>query len=247
MNNLFVVILAAGKGTRMKSDLPKVLFKIGDKTLVEYGVDTAKKLNPENIIVVVGHGKEMVQEILGDKVDYALQDEQLGTGHALMQTKNILADKIGYVLVSNGDMPFISQDMHMQLYNKCINEGASAAMMTVETEDYSSWGRIVRDKDGNVNKIIEAKDADEDTLKIIEKNTGVYCFKINDLFAALNKIESNNAQQEYYLTDVIEILESEGKKIIAVITDDYKNIIGINTPDELNRAREIIKNGNNKN
>lgn len=240
MNNLFVVILAAGKGTRMKSDLPKVLFKIGDKTLVEYGVDTAQKLNPENIIVVVGHRKEMVQEILGGSVDYAVQAEQLGTGHALMQTKDMLADKTGYVLVSNGDMPFISQDMYMQLYNKCIDGDASAAMMTVETEDYPSWGRIVRGEDGNVNKIIEAKDADENTLRINEKNAGIYCFKIDDLFAALDKIKSKNVQQEYYLTDIIEILGMEGKKIIAVITNDHKNIIGINTPEELNRAREII-------
>jgi len=241
MNNIISVILAAGKGTRMKSDLPKVLFKVGGKALVEYCVATAKKLNPQKIIVVVGYKKEMVMDALGAEVEYAIQEEQLGTGHALMQARDQIADFYGYILVSNGDMPFISKEMFEDLYQKCKSEDASAALLTVETDNYPSWGRIVRNGNNNVKKIVEAKDADEEELKIREKNLGVYCFKAEDLFNAIEKIKSENAQEEYYLTDVIEIMEKDGKKVDSVVTRDYKSIVGINTPDELKKAKEILK------
>lgn len=245
MAEVYSVILAGGKGTRMKSDLPKVLLKINNKTLIEYCVETAQSLKLTKVIVVVGYKRELVQGILGNSVDYAIQGEQLGTGHALMQTKNILAQADGYVLVSNGDMPFISPKMFKDLYSACIKKGAAAAMMSVKTKDFSSWGRVVRDRRGDVKKIVEAKDADQKILEIEEKNAGIYCFSIKDLFFALEKIKSNNAQKEYYLTDVVEILSDSNKKIISIITTKYNNIVGINTPAELLQAKKILKNGNN--
>jgi bifunctional UDP-N-acetylglucosamine pyrophosphorylase/glucosamine-1-phosphate N-acetyltransferase len=241
MENLASVILAAGRGTRMKSNLPKVLFKLNSKTLVEYCVETVEGLEVERIIAVVGHKREMVKKILGDRVTYAVQEPQLGTGHAVMQTERNLRDFDGDVLVSNGDMPFLTERMFLDLHSACRKENASAVLLTVKTDEYPEWGRIVRSKDGNVKKIVEAKDASDDILKIKEKNTVVYCFKSKDLFNALRKVKSKNAQEEYYLTDVIEIMNELGLKVVSVKTRDYDNIVGINTREELKRAKEILK------
>jgi UDP-N-acetylglucosamine diphosphorylase/glucosamine-1-phosphate N-acetyltransferase len=240
MEDLYITILAAGKGTRMNSDLPKVLFKIKDKTLIERCVDNAKEAGPKKVIVVVGHKKEMVMDVLKDNVEYAVQDQQLGTGHALMQTNDFFNEKNGYLIVSNGDMPFISGSIYKHLFDLCRQKSAEAAMLSVETDQYPSWGRVVRKANGEVLRIVEAKDANESILKVKEKNTGIYCFKIKDLFQSINRIKSENAQQEYYLTDVIEILGNANKKVIAVSTAKPKNIIGINTPEELKAARQAF-------
>lgn len=249
MDDLISIILAAGKGTRMKSDLPKVLFKINEKTLVEYCVETAENLGVKKIIVIVGYKKEMVKKVLGDKVDFVVQEPQLGTGHAVMQAENLLRNYQGYVFVSNGDMPFITERMFLNLYDTCKNKKASATLLTVETEEYPDWGRIVRGHDGNVEKIVEAKDATREVLNIKEKNLAVYCFKAPDLFLALKNVETKNAQKEYYLTDVIDIMNKMGMKVLSTKTDDYEHIIGINTREELEKARIIIskKYGDNKN
>lgn len=240
MEDLFITILAAGKGTRMNSDLPKVLFKINEKTLIERCVENAKEAGPKRVIVVVGNKKEMVIDVLKDSVEYAIQYQQRGTGHALMQTREYFKEKKGYLIVSNGDMPFISGSMYKNLFDLCHQKNAEAAMLSVITDQYPSWGRVIRKENGEVLRIVEAKDANEDILKVKEKNTGIYCFKIKDLFQALNHIKSENAQQEYYLTDVIEILGNANKKVIAVSTTNPQNIIGINTPEELKVARQAF-------
>lgn len=242
MDNLISIILAAGQGTRMKSDLPKVLHKLGDKTIIEYSVETVEQLGVERIMAIVGHGKKLVQDVLGDRVEYVTQEKQLGTGHAVQQAEKLLADHDGYILVSNGDMPFLAPEMFTGLYRACQKQGAVAALLTVETDEYQDWGRIVRSEDGNVREIIEAKDASSDVFDLKEKNVGVYCFKARDLFKALKEIKAENKQGEYYITDVIKIMNNQGLRVVSVATSDFDNIVGINSREDLAKAREIIKN-----
>ncbi|MFH2105337.1 MAG: NTP transferase domain-containing protein [Parcubacteria group bacterium] len=241
MNNLISIILAAGQGTRMKSELPKVLHQVGDKTLIEYCVETIGQLAVKRIIAVVGHKQELVREVLGGRVEYVEQLEQLGTGHAVQQAKKLLTDYTGYVLVSKGDMPFLTQEMFEQLYQACQEQRADAALLTVESDDFTDWGRVVRADAGDIKGIVEAKDASPEIAAGQEKNVGSYCFKAQPLWTALQKVKTENKQGEYYLTDVIGIMSKQGQKIASVTTDDYDNIIGINSQEDLVRAQEIIK------
>ena len=239
MRDLASIILAGGQGTRMKSDLPKVLFKLGDKTLVEYCVATVQRLGAERIIVVVGYKKNLVKEVLGNKVEYAIQEEQLGTGHAAQQAKKALSDFTGYVVVSNGDMPLLTEEMFLDLYNTCKNEEASATLLTVESDNFLDWGRVVRSTTGSVQKIVEVRDASPAIAKIREKNAGLYCFKAQELFKTLKKIKADNDQKEYLLTDVIGIMGRNGLKVTSVKTRDYDNIVGINSQEDLAKAINI--------
>jgi len=241
MKDLASIILAGGKGTRMKSDSPKVLFKLSDKTLVEYCVDTVQQLGVERVIVVVGYKKDLVEEVLGSKVEYAVQEEQLGTGHAAQQAEEALSNFNGYVIVSNGDMPLLTKEMFLNLYNACKDEKASVAMLTVESDDFVDWGRVIRSADENVQKIIEAKDATSVEAQIKEKNVGIYCFKARDLFMALREVKAENAQKEYYLTDIIEIMSRQNLRVVSVKTQDYDNIVGINSREDLAKATDILK------
>ncbi|NQV13130.1 MAG: NTP transferase domain-containing protein [Parcubacteria group bacterium] len=241
MNNLISIILAAGQGARMKSELPKVLHEINGKTLIEYSVETIERLVAKRIIVVVGHKEEMVREVLMDRVEYVTQAEQLGTGHAVQQAKKLLADYDGYIMVSNGDMPFLTQKMFTELYQACQEQEADAALLTVKSDDLADWGRVVRADDGDIKGIVEAKDASPEIAASQEKNVGLYCFKAQPLWAALQKVKAENKQSEYYLTDVIGIMGEQGQKVVSVTTDDYDSIVGINSQKDLVRAQEIIK------
>jgi len=185
MQDLASIILAGGQGTRMKSDMPKVLFKLGNKTLVEYCIDTVQQLGIKKVIVIVGYQRELVQEVLGDKIECVVQEEQLGTGHATQQAEKSLSDFTGYVIISNGDMPLLTKKMFLDLYNTCKDEKASAALLTVESDNFLDWGRVIRSTDGSVQEIIETKDATPAVAEIKEKNAGMYCFKVRDLFTAL--------------------------------------------------------------
>ena len=236
------LVLAAGQGKRIKSDLPKVLHKVCGKEMVKHVIDSIRKSGIDDVNVIVGKGAELVKERTSDRnVSYSLQEEQLGTGHAVKCAEDFLKDKKGVVAVFAGDTPLIKQSTIEKLFNEHIENKNAATVLTSMVEDPTGYGRIVRDSNNEVLKIVEHKDCNEEELKIKEMNTAIYCFDIELLVSSLSKINNNNNQGEYYLTDVIEILKSEGKKIGAVITE-FEETIGVNSRVQLAEAEEILKN-----
>ena len=193
MSNLATVIMAAGKGTRMKSDLPKVLHKINGRPLVHYVIDLAVKLHSEKTILIIGHEKEMVKIACKDlNVEFASQDQQLGTGHAVQMTEPQLGAYDGDVLVLSGDVPLLTQETIKTLIDEHKKSSATATLLTSELEDPTGYGRIIRDANGFVKKIVEHKDANEEELKIKEINVGIYIFDAKNLFAALKNVKNDN-------------------------------------------------------
>ncbi|SFC67221.1 bifunctional UDP-N-acetylglucosamine diphosphorylase/glucosamine-1-phosphate N-acetyltransferase GlmU [Clostridium uliginosum] len=234
------LVLAAGQGKRIKSDLPKVLHKVCGKEMVIHVIDTIRKAEINDVNVIVGNGAELVKDRTKVKnVEYSLQSEQLGTGHAVKCASEFLKDKKGVVAVFTGDTPLISDATIKKLVDSHINNNNSATILTSIVEDPTGYGRIIRD--GNeVLKIVEHKDCNEQELKVNEMNAGIYCFDIELLSKSLNKLSNDNEQGEYYLTDLIEILKSENKTVGAVITD-YEETIGVNSRVQLAQAEEIFK------
>lgn len=240
-DKLAIIVLAAGLGKRMKSNLAKVLHKICDKPMIEYVVDTLSFFLPVRIVVVVGHQAEEVTKILKDKkVEIVVQKELLGTGHAVAQTEQILSDFEGDILVVCGDTPLLKRDTLERLIQTHQASKATVTILTVTLNDPTGYGRIVTDLAGKVCKIIEDKDATEQEKKIALVNTGCYCFKSKNLFATLKKITNNNQQGEFYLTDVVEILKEEGEKIISLEALNPIEVMGINTQTELKKAEKRI-------
>ena len=236
------LVLAAGQGKRIKSDLPKVLHKVCGKEMVKHVIDSIRKSGIDDVNVIVGKGAELVKERTSDRnVSYSLQEEQLGTGHAVKCAEDFLKGKKGVVAVFAGDTPLIKQSTIERLFNEHIENKNAATILTSMVEDPTGYGRIVRDSNNEVLKIVEHKDCNEEELKIKEMNTAIYCFDIELLVNSLSKINNNNNQGEYYLTDVIEILKSEGKKIGAVVTE-FEETIGVNSRVQLAEAEEILKN-----
>lgn len=210
--------------------------------MVKHVIDSIRKAGIDDINVIVGKGAELVKERTSDRnVSYSLQEEQLGTGHAVKCAEDFLKDKKGVVAVFAGDTPLIKQSTIEKLFNEHIENKNAATVLTSMVEDPTGYGRIVRDSNNEVLKIVEHKDCNEEELKIKEMNTAIYCFDIELLVSSLSKINNNNNQGEYYLTDVIEILKSEGKKIGAVITE-FEETIGVNSRVQLAEAEEILKN-----
>ncbi len=242
MNNLYAVILAAGEGKRMKSKYSKVLHKLCDKPMIEYVYDAVKMAGIDEVIVVVGHKKEQVQEYIGDRVKYATQNDQLGTGHAVMQTEDFLSGKEGYVIVLCGDTPLIKEQTIKDCLDLHMNNNYSATIITAELFNPTGYGRIIRDEESNVLKIVEQKDANDEEKKISEINSGMYCFTIKDLFSALKKVNNNNNQGEYYLTDTIEVMIKEGLKVGAIKVSDNTEILGVNSRIQLAEAQNIMNN-----
>lgn len=239
------LILAAGQGTRIKSNLPKVLHKVSGKEMLKHVISTIRGSKIEDIDVIIGKGAELVKERTKDeKVSYSLQEEQLGTGHAVKCAIDFLRDKDGVVAIFTGDTPLIKEETVERLINDHINNENSATILTAIVEDPTGYGRIVRNGEA-VEKIVEHKDCNEQELKITEMNSGIYCFNIKLLVEALDKLDNNNKQGEYYLTDIIEILKVSGNKIGAVITD-FEETIGINSRVQLAQAEEILRNRTNK-
>ena len=235
------VILAAGMGTRMKSKMPKVLHKVCGKPLSKWVIDASKAAGADKVCAVVGHKAETVKEVLGNVCEFALQAEQKGTGHAVMQAIDVIKNSKGEVVILNGDTPLITA----KTINKAIeyhkNNGNQATVITAILDDATGYGRIVRDNDGSVLKIVEQKDASEEEKKINEVNSGMYVFDAQSLVYALDKITPNNAQGEYYLTDTLEILLSAGKKIGGYAISDNDEIRGINDRVQLNEAEKIMQ------
>lgn len=243
MRNIVSIILAAGKGDRLNNkNMPKVMFMIGNRPMIDYCVKIIEDLRIKRIIVVVGFKKKMVMNYLNGRVEFVEQKKRLGTGHAVLQAKNVLEGFNGYVLISYGDVPFLTRRMFVNLLSKCKRKRLSGCILTVKIKkNPPEWGRIVRNKRGDVIRIVEEKDAVAEEKKISELNTGIYCFRAKDLFKYLKRVNKKNIQGEYYLTDVVEIMSMAGLKIDTVITSDIKHVIGINKPEELAEARKMIK------
>ena len=241
MKQKFGIILAAGKGTRMKSALYKVMHPVCGKPMVEHVVDQVEKTGATEIVAIVGHGAEMVQNHLGDRVSYAVQAEQLGTGHAVLQAESLLKGKEGTTIVICGDTPLLTSETLSALMEEHERTGAKATILTAIAEDPTGYGRVIRDADGSVLKNVEQKDATPEEALVQEINTGTYCFDNEALFDALSKVGTNNAQGEYYLTDIIEILKEEGHTVAAYQTDDFEESMGVNDRIALAKANEIMR------
>jgi len=235
------VILAAGEGKRMKSNKAKVLHKICGKTFIERVYESVKGAGIDETILVVGHKADQVQEHMKDSVSYVKQDVQLGTGHAVMQAEKYFENKKGCVIVLCGDAPLITSKTISDAIEFHKNNGYSATVITAEMEDPTGYGRIVRSADGNVVKIVEHRDANEQERKIKEINSGLYVFNIENLVEALKMLDNNNDQGEYYLTDTIEILIKKGLKVGAVRAGDSSEVLGINDRVQLAKASEILR------
>jgi bifunctional UDP-N-acetylglucosamine pyrophosphorylase/glucosamine-1-phosphate N-acetyltransferase len=239
MSDKFAVVLAAGQGTRMKSKLYKVLHPVCGKPMVQHVVDSLKELQMDRIVVVVGHGADKVKEQLGNAAEYAMQEKQLGTAHAVMQVAPILQGKKGTTLILSGDEPLISSETLAALVAHHEANQAAGTILTRIMDNPTGYGRIIRGQDGQVERIVEQKDASEEEQRVREINTGTYCFDNEKLFAALQKVENNNAQGEFYLTDVIEILKRQGDRIEASITEEVT--IGVNDRVALAKAEAMMR------
>ena len=241
MSNRYAVILAAGQGTRMKSKLYKVLHSVCGKPMVLHVLEQVASLNAKEIVTVVGHGAEKVKTELGDRTGYALQTEQLGTAHAVMQAESLLEGKQGTTIVICGDTPLIKAETMESLIQQHESTGAKASVLTAYLEDPTGYGRIIRNAEGFVEKIVEHKDASEEERQVKEINTGTYCFDNEALFQALKNVSNDNVQGEYYLPDVIEILKSQGELVTAYQTDDFEETLGVNDRVALSQAEKIMK------
>ncbi|MGL5574898.1 MAG: bifunctional UDP-N-acetylglucosamine diphosphorylase/glucosamine-1-phosphate N-acetyltransferase GlmU [Sarcina sp.] len=238
--NKCAIILAAGQGTRIKSKLPKVLHKACGKEMVNHVIDTMRAAELEEVDVIIGKGAQLVKDRTASRnVSYSLQEEQLGTGHAVMCTKDFLKGKSGVVAIFTGDAPLIKEETVKNLIETHIQEKNFATLLTSVIDNPTGYGRIIREND-QVDRIVEHKDCSEDELKVDEINAGMYCFDIESLLESLDKLSNDNAQGEYYLTDVIGILKSEGKKVGAMITD-FEETIGVNSRAELSVVESILR------
>ncbi|OFI06582.1 bifunctional protein GlmU [Clostridium acetireducens DSM 10703] len=235
------VILAAGEGKRMKSNTPKVLHKVCGKEMVNYVIDNIKEANIEDVNLVIGKGANLVKNSTEDrKVSYSFQDKQLGTGHAVICAKDFLANKKGSVVIFTADAPLITKDSIENLINFHEKGEYKATILTSIVDNPSGYGRIIRKDNSEVQKIVEHKDCSEEELNINEINSGMYCFDIESLISSLSKINNDNAQEEYYLTDVIEILKNENKKLGA-ISVPFEETMGVNSRLQLSQAEKIMR------
>lgn len=241
MTELRAVILAAGKGTRMRSKLPKVLHKVGGKAMLQHVLDAADAAGAAEKIVIVGHGAELAESMVGEQGKIVLQAEQLGTGHAVMQTKDALADFTGTVMILCGDTPLLDGEELKKFYEAHVQSGAAATVLTAFMDNPFGYGRIVRDADGNVQGIVEEKDADAQQKLIKEINTGIYCLECPLMFDVLATLTCDNAQGEYYLTDVLTKLNEAGKKVGGVVTEDSDMVMGINSRRQLAEAESVMR------
>lgn len=239
--NLAAVILAAGKGTRMKSKLPKVLHKLCGSPMLSYVTSAVAAAGVEKTVVVVGYGADLVAREVEGQAQVALQSEQLGTAHALMQAGPFLRDFPGQLLILCGDTPLIEAGTLAQLVEGHRVAGSAATVLTAEMEDPTGYGRVIRDGLGRVAKIVEQKDASPEEKKVREVNTGIYCFEVAGLFDELNRITPTNAQGEYYLTDLVEIYARKGLTVEAVTLQNPREVTGINDRLQLAEVEQYMR------
>ncbi|MFO7660029.1 MAG: NTP transferase domain-containing protein [Candidatus Cloacimonadaceae bacterium] len=241
MSAIAAIILAAGKGTRMKSDRAKVIFELAGKTLIQRVVETSIKLDSEKICVVVGHRKDTVIAALDEFEDlvFAEQNEQLGTGHAVMIAEQQFQGYEGDILILAGDVPLLKAETLEQLKHHHQSTDAACTVLTAVLDDAGRYGRIIRDSLAQVIGIVEYKDATEEQKRIQEFNTGIWCFKASALFDAIHKIDNNNAQKEYYLTDTLAVLVNQGQKVEAMILENLAQASGINSQEQLAELEKV--------
>lgn len=235
------IILAAGQGTRMKSKLYKVLHQVCGKAMVDHVLTQVEKTNMDHVVTVIGHGAEKVQELLGDRTEYAVQKEQLGTGHAVLQAEKLLGDIDGMTMIVSGDTPLFTAKTFENLFEYHRQKGAAVTILTARTDNPFSYGRIVRNEIGVVSKIVEQKDATTEEAEINEINTGVYCFDNKKLFDALHQVKNDNAQGEYYLPDVIGIMKNADEIVAAYEMDDFSESMGVNDRLALSKATKVMQ------
>jgi bifunctional UDP-N-acetylglucosamine pyrophosphorylase/glucosamine-1-phosphate N-acetyltransferase len=245
--DIHVVVLAAGKGTRMKSDLPKVLHPVAGKSLLDRVLDTARVLRPSSITIVVGHGADQVRRHLSGSHDiqFVLQEPQLGTGHALLQTEPLLRDRQGTVILLSGDVPLLKSSTLAGLVETHAQASAAATVLTATTDRPYGYGRIVRTH-GRIARIVEERDATPTQRKIREINSGIYAFALDRLFLALGAISSENAQGEYYLPDLIGIYRRQRRVVTTFTIADAVEIRGINSRTELAEVSKMVRQQKNE-
>ncbi len=239
-NSIKAILLAAGQGRRMGSDLPKVLHPLAGKPLVSYAVDNARAAGADEIVVVVGYRRDLVMAALADaRVEFAVQTEQRGTGHAVLAAREHLEGFDGDVLVQYGDMPLLTAETLRELVTRRRETGAAAVALTISVDNPPDFGRIVRDDQGRVQRVVEVRDATPAELAIHEVNVGAYCFTAPQLLPALDRLSTDNAQGEYYLTDVVGLLVEAGMRVETVETTDMEQTLGINDLPHLAFAEKL--------
>ncbi len=235
------IVLAAGKGTRMKSRLPKVLHKVGGKHMVEHVINAVREMGVQDVIVVIGHEAEMVREALGGTVNFAVQEQQLGTGHAVIIALPFIKENEGSVLIVCGDTPLIQADTLKKLWDAHLSSQTACTILSAELPDPTGYGRIIRNHDHTVAKVVEQKDAQPQELSVNEINTGTYCFDLKNLREVVKDLTQNNRQGEYYLTDAVALLVSRGLTVNAMVAEDPYETIGINSRSQLAEAEKVLR------
>lgn len=246
--HLRACVLAAGKGTRMGGSRPKVLFEAAGKPLLHWVLGALSAASVDGVVAVVGFKKDEVIEALPTGVRWVEQSPQLGTGHAVKCAQFLFQDSEwdeqlqgSDIIVTCGDMPLLTSESFKKVALLREQEDAACCILTVAIPHESAFGRIIRDENGNVSKIVERKDATEEEIAVLEGNTGVFCFREDALWSALEKVGNNNSQGEYYLTDVISILLDSGEKVVAVQCAEETEALGVNTPDDLALVESKLK------
>ena len=226
----------------MNSDLPKVLHRLGEKSLIEHVLNAAEQLEPDRLILVVGHRRDEVKGQLGGKgIEFVVQEPQLGTGHAVQQAAALLGEEDGEIIVLSGDVPLLRANTLCKLLGAHRQEQAVATVLSTKTPNPAAYGRIVRNSVGNFMRIVEAREATEQEKEICEINSGIYCFDIRALFDALKEVRADNSKGEYYLTDVIGVLKARGLSVQAVDLAYFREVRGINTVAELLDAEQDLR------
>ena len=238
--NFKAIILAAGKGTRMKSKYPKVVHKVCGKEMVNHVISVSKKSGVNDIVAILGHESDVVKEKLPKDTMIAMQTEQLGTGHAVMMAKEYINDN-DTIVVLCGDTPLVKEETLKRLFDYHIEHGYHATVLTTTVDNPTGYGRIIRDENKDLLKIVEQKDANEEEKKAKEINSGIYCFNGKSLRESLDLLDNNNAQGEYYLTDTIKIMRDKGQKVGAYNGSTIEELMGVNSRVELSKAEEIMR------
>lgn len=244
MNNIRAIIPAAGKGTRLQAisgDLPKAMFRVNGKPMLEIVLENIRFVKPEDVYIVVGYGKEKIIEHFGQKHNYVEQKQQLGTGHAVMECAPAFEDFEGSVLVTFGDMPLFRREEMEMMCRQHQQNGADCTLMTAENPKLTMWARVTRDADGKFQAIVEGKDCTPQQAQIKELFSGVIVFNSKSLFRVLPQVGCANAQKEYYLTEVPELMAKQGMKVETYFIKDGNDLHGVNTPEDLEMCEKLLQ------